>query len=67
MSYVDQKERVISVLARTDSMASYGSVRHVDVVAWLLRLLPFASSWGTCQGSGLRKRVGSAKIKIVFN
>ena len=32
----------------TDSMASYGSLRHVVVVAWLLRLLLFASSWGTC-------------------
>ena len=47
-SYVDQKERVISGLARTDSMASYGSLRHVVVVAWMLRLLLFASSWGTC-------------------
>jgi hypothetical protein len=47
-SYVDQKERVISGLDRTDSMASYGSLRHVVVVAWLLRLLLFASSWGTC-------------------
>ena len=29
MSYVDQKERVLSGLARIDSMASYGSLRHV--------------------------------------
>ena len=48
MSYVDQKERVLSGLARIDSMASYGSLRHVVVVAWMLRLLLFASSWGTC-------------------
>ena len=47
-SYVDQKERVLSGLARIDSMASYGSLRHVVVVAWMLRLLLFASSWGTC-------------------
>ena len=33
---------------RTDSMVSYGSLMHVVVVAWLLRLLLFASSWGTC-------------------
>ena len=33
---------------RTDSMVSYGSLRHVVVAAWMLRLLLFASSWGTC-------------------
>ena len=47
MRDLDQKERVLSGLARIDSMASHGSLMHTVMGASLLYQLLFASSWGT--------------------
>ena len=47
-SKIEQKDRVLSGLAQIDSMSSYLSLWHVVVAPSTLRLVLFASSWGTC-------------------
>ena len=52
-------------------MASYGSLMHVVVVTWLLRLLLFASSWGTCvmrsEGAGHCQHHGHSARTLTQN